>query len=234
MQKAYKSEDPHAILGPGNRKNERETVEEKEETAGSQPCKRKRLTEVLKAPTPSPVKTDSCNAFHNRTQDRTKERENCTVLDLGISKDWEWAAKAPGVGLLNTYCAGKRPRTGWSTRLSILKKTLRDATLRLCQRSQLTLPPLNRPTWLTTQSNKTQYKCSEAFGNNSDISKNTHCLPQNANSHRGRGSNCSDLLVKRQPGIENDTVWHPRFSTPQQNHQSPSRGTKAQPYENEK
>ena len=133
-------------------KNEREIVEEKEETAGSQPCKRKRLTEVLKAPTPSLVKTDSCNPFHKRTQDRTKERENCTVLDLDISKDREWAAKAPRVGLLNTYCAGKRPRTGWSTRLSSLKKTLRDTTLRLCQRSLLTLPPLNRTTWLTTQS----------------------------------------------------------------------------------
>ena len=87
--RAYKSEDPHAILGPEKRKNERETVEEKEETADSQPCKRKRLTEVLKAPKPSPAKTDSCNPFHNRTQDRTKERENCTVLDLGISKDRE-------------------------------------------------------------------------------------------------------------------------------------------------
>ena len=76
-------------------KNEREIVEEKEETASSQPCKRKRLTELLKAPTPSPAKTDSCNPFHNRTQDRAKERENCTVQDL-----------------VNTYCAGKRPRTG--------------------------------------------------------------------------------------------------------------------------
>ena len=100
-----------------------------EGTAGSQPCKWKRLTEVLKPPTPSPAKTDSCNLFHNRTQDRTNERENYTVLDLGISKDREWAAKAPRVGLLNTYCAGKRPRTWWSTRLPILKKTLRDATL---------------------------------------------------------------------------------------------------------
>ena len=76
-----------AIVGPGKRKNEREIVEEKEETAGSQPCKRTRLAEVLKAPTPSPAKTDSCNPFYNRTQDRTKESENCTVLDLGISKD---------------------------------------------------------------------------------------------------------------------------------------------------
>ena len=32
-------EDPRAILGPGKRKNEREIVEEKEETAGNQPCK---------------------------------------------------------------------------------------------------------------------------------------------------------------------------------------------------
>ena len=116
------------------------------------------MTEVLKAPKPSPAKTDSCNPFHNRTQDRTKERENCTVLDLGISKDREWAAKAPRVGLLNTYCTGKRPRTGWSTRLSILKKTLRDATLRLCQRSQLTLPLLNRPTWLTTRSSNDRWE----------------------------------------------------------------------------
>ena len=67
-------------------KNEREIVEEKEETAGSRPCKRKRLTEVLKAPKPSPAKTDSCNPFHNRTQDRTNERENCTVLDLAPQK----------------------------------------------------------------------------------------------------------------------------------------------------
>ena len=70
-------------------KNEKEIVEEKEETAGSQSCKRNRLTEVLKAPTPSPAKTDSCNPFHKRTQDRRKERENCTVLDLVISKDRE-------------------------------------------------------------------------------------------------------------------------------------------------
>ena len=42
--------DPHAILGPGKRKDESEIVEEKEETPDSQPCKRKRLTEVLKAP----------------------------------------------------------------------------------------------------------------------------------------------------------------------------------------
>ena len=48
-------EDPHAILGPGKGKNEREIVEEKEVTAGNQSCKRKRLTEVLKAPKPSPA-----------------------------------------------------------------------------------------------------------------------------------------------------------------------------------
>ena len=38
--RAFKSEDPHAILCPEKRKNERETVEEKEETAGNQPYKR--------------------------------------------------------------------------------------------------------------------------------------------------------------------------------------------------
>ena len=68
---------------------EREIVEEQEETAGSQSCKRKRLNEVLKAPTTSPEKTDLCNPFHNRTQDETKERENCPVLNLGISKNRE-------------------------------------------------------------------------------------------------------------------------------------------------
>ena len=114
-------------------KNEREIVEEKEETAGNPPSKRKRLTEVFKSPKPSPAKTDSCNPFHKRTQDRTKERENVPFLDLGISKDREWAAKAPRVGLLNTHCAGKRPRTGWSTRLSILKKNSP------CYRAQRTL-----------------------------------------------------------------------------------------------
>ena len=74
--RAYKSKDPHAILGTGKRKDEIGIVERQEETAGSQSCKRKRLTEVLKAPKPSPAKTDSCNPFHNRTQDRTKVREN--------------------------------------------------------------------------------------------------------------------------------------------------------------
>ena len=68
--------DPHAILGPRKRKDEREIVEEQEETAGSQSCKRKPLTEVLKAPKPSSAKTDSCNLFHNRTQDGTNERKN--------------------------------------------------------------------------------------------------------------------------------------------------------------
>ena len=43
------------------------------------------------------------------------------------------------------------------------------------------------------------------IGNNSDISKNTHCLPQNTNPPRGRGSYCSHLLFKRQLGIKNDT-----------------------------
>ena len=203
-------------------KNEREIVEEKEETAGSQPCKRKRLTEVLKAPKPSPAKTDSCNLFHNRTQDRTKASENCAVLNLSISKDREWAAKAPRVGHLNTYCAEKRPRTGWSTRLLILKKTLRDATLRLCQRSQLTLPPLNRPTWLTTRSSNDRWEVAadiqtgEQYSSTGSInaqkhlpttvtSQNTHCLPQDVNPHRGRGSTCSDLLLKRQLGVKNDT-----------------------------
>ena len=61
--------DPHVISGPGKRKDEREIVEEQEETAGSQSCKRKRLTEVLKAPTPSPAKTDSCNPLLNQTQE---------------------------------------------------------------------------------------------------------------------------------------------------------------------
>ena len=55
--------DTHAILCPGKRKDEREIVKEQEETEGSQSCKTKRLTEVLKAPKPSPAKTDSSNPF---------------------------------------------------------------------------------------------------------------------------------------------------------------------------
>ena len=62
-------------------------IEEKEETAGSQFCKRKRLSEVLKAPKPSPAKTDSCNPFQNRTQDITNERKNSTVLHLEIESE---------------------------------------------------------------------------------------------------------------------------------------------------
>ena len=77
------SKDPHAILGPRKRKDERDIVEEQEETAGSQSCERKRLTEVLKAPKPSQAKT----FMQPIPQDRTKECENCTVLHLGISKD---------------------------------------------------------------------------------------------------------------------------------------------------
>ena len=68
--------DPHSILGSGKRKDKREIVEEQEETARSQSYKRKQLTEVLKATKPSPAKTDSRNPFHNRAQNRTKEREN--------------------------------------------------------------------------------------------------------------------------------------------------------------
>ena len=76
MSKGKEPISPKTPMHPEKRKNERETVEEKEETVGSQPCKRKRLTEVSKTPKPSPAKTDSCNPFHNRTQDRTKECEN--------------------------------------------------------------------------------------------------------------------------------------------------------------
>ena len=84
------SEDPHAILGLGKMKNEKEIVEEKEEPAGSQHCKRKRLTEVLKAPTPSPAKTDSCNPFHNRT---LPPLNRLTWLTTRSSNDrWEMAA----------------------------------------------------------------------------------------------------------------------------------------------
>ena len=81
-----------------------------------------------------------------------------TVLNLGISKDWEWAAKASRVGLHNTYYSGKRPRTGWSTKLSIFKKTHRDGPLRLCQRSQLTPPPLNWLTRPTTRSSNDKWE----------------------------------------------------------------------------
>ena len=104
------------------------------------------MTEVFKAPKSSPPKTDSCNPFHNRTQDRTKERENYPVLNFGTWKDRESAAKAPQHGLSITDRTGKRTCTGRPTKLSILKKTHRDATLRLCQRSRLTHPPLY---WLT-------------------------------------------------------------------------------------
>ena len=43
MSKAIESispKDPHAILGPGKRNDEREIVEEQEETAASQSCKK--------------------------------------------------------------------------------------------------------------------------------------------------------------------------------------------------
>ena len=95
--------DPLAIYKSREKERwKRIIVEGQEETAGSQSCKRKRLTEVLKAPKSSSAKKDSCNPFHNRTQDRTQERENCTVPHLSISKDREWEAKAPRVGLFQS------------------------------------------------------------------------------------------------------------------------------------
>ena len=94
----------------------------------------------------------------SNTRQNKRARKLHSSRPRHLERSREWAAKAPRVGLLNTYCAGKRPCTGWSTRLSTLKKTLRDATLRLCQRSQLTLPLLNRPTWLTTQSSNDRWE----------------------------------------------------------------------------
>ena len=73
------------------------------------------MIEVIKAPKHSPAKTDSCNPFHNRPQDRTKQGENYTVLHLGISKDREWAAKAPRLASSshtvqeNDYALGDQP-----------------------------------------------------------------------------------------------------------------------------
>ena len=134
--------DLHATLGPGKGKIEEKYSKNRKKQRAVNLVKESDW-QVFKPPKPSQAKTDSCNPFHNRTQNRTKEREYWSVINLDISKDREWVANAPRVGLLNTYCAGKIPRTGWSTKLSILKKTHSDGTLRLCQRSQLTLPPLN-------------------------------------------------------------------------------------------
>ena len=116
------------------------------------------MTEVLKAPTLSPAKTDSCNPFHNRTQDRTKERKELRSSRPRHLKRSRVSRQISAVWSHQHNCAGKRPRTGWSTRLSILKKTLRDATLRLCQRLQLTLPLLNRLTWITTRSSNDRWE----------------------------------------------------------------------------
>ena len=53
--------DPHAIKGPGIRKNKREIVEEHKGTVGSQSCKRKLLAELKKKHT----FTRKIHAFHN-------------------------------------------------------------------------------------------------------------------------------------------------------------------------
>ena len=48
---------------------------------GSQPCLRKRLTEVLKAPKPSPAKTDSSNPIpqsNTRQNKRARKLQNKT------------------------------------------------------------------------------------------------------------------------------------------------------------
>ena len=154
---------------------------------------------------------------------------------------------------LNTYCAGKRPRTGWSTRLSILKKTLRDATLRLCQRSQLTLPPLNRPTWLTTRSSNDRWEVAadiqteEQNSSTGSINAQKHLatIQWHLEKHSLSSSRCQPSSTQRLQllWLASQTStwsqgWHPKSSTPrpspQQNHQSTIQGTKAQPYENEK
>ena len=54
-------------------KNERETVEEKEETVGSQYCKRKRLTEVIKAPNLHQQR--QIHATHSTIEHKTEQKK---------------------------------------------------------------------------------------------------------------------------------------------------------------
>ena len=71
--------DPHAIKGPGKRKDEREIVEEHKETVGSQSCKRKLLTELKKIYT----FTRKIHATHSTIEHKTNdESENCRVLHM--------------------------------------------------------------------------------------------------------------------------------------------------------
>ena len=51
-------------------KNDRETVEEKEETAGSQPCKRKRLTEEY----PNLHQQRQTHATHSTNERKTEQK----------------------------------------------------------------------------------------------------------------------------------------------------------------
>ena len=76
---------PHDILGPGKRKDEREIVEEQEETAGSQSWKKKEIDWSFKS-TQTFTSKDRLMQPIPQSKDRTKERENCTILYLSISK----------------------------------------------------------------------------------------------------------------------------------------------------
>ena len=81
MSKGKKPISPrtlHAILGSGKMKNEREIVEEKEETEGSQPCKRKWLTEVLKKH-PHLHQQRQIHATHSTIEHKTEQKSAKTA-----------------------------------------------------------------------------------------------------------------------------------------------------------
>ena len=81
----YKFKDPHAFLGAGKRKNEKKIVEEKDETAGRQSYK-KTIDWSFKSTQTFTSKNRSMQPIPQSNIDRTKVRENCTVLHIGLSK----------------------------------------------------------------------------------------------------------------------------------------------------
>ena len=102
-------------------------------------------------------------------------------------------SKAPRIGLLIIDCTGNRIRTGWPNKLSILKQIHKDAPLRLCQRSQQTLPPFNGLTGLTARPS-----------NNKRISSR---YPNNRTVHKHRKYECPKTLATTETSLKAPIIF---------------------------
>ena len=75
-----------------------------------------------------------------------------------LTKDREWAAKAPRVGLLNTILRWKKTTHRVINQTVNLEEDTQRCHFAPVPKIALTLPPLNRPTWLTTRSSNDRWE----------------------------------------------------------------------------